>query len=211
MHKIRQKPEERVWEHFARDEQLTPEQLEKFTTYAHLLLEWNELSNLTAIKDLSGIVNQHFIDSMALGKKYDLSKIQNICDIGSGAGFPGIPIKIMNPHLNCLLIEVNNKKRQFLRHVVETLGLENVRVIELDWRSFLRSTAETVDLFVTKAALHEDELIRMFRQTCHYKNAQLIYWASDDWEADPKAEPYIKEILPYSFRRKERKFIRMSL
>ncbi|MBM3894314.1 16S rRNA (guanine(527)-N(7))-methyltransferase RsmG [Candidatus Dependentiae bacterium] len=211
MQKIRQKPAERVWADFAKDEQLTPEQLEKFQTYASLLLEWNELSNLTALKDLSGVVNQHFIDSMSLRKKFDLTSISSICDIGSGAGFPGLPLKIMFPHLTTFLIEVNGKKRAFLEHVIQTLGLENVIIIDLDWRSFLRSTEEQVDLFVTKAALHEEELIRMFRQNCHYKTSQLIYWASVEWEMDPKAEPYIKEILPYTFKRKERRFIRMSL
>ena len=117
----------------------------------------------------------------------------------------------MHPHLKTYLMEVSGKKRQFLQHVVDTLGLENVILVDLDWRSFLRCTSESIDLFVTKAALHEDELIRMFRNTCHYKTSQLIYWASTEWQADEKAEPYIKEVLPYTFKRKERKFIRMSL
>lgn len=211
MQKIRQKPEERVWADFTKNETLSPEQLEKFKTYAHLLMEWNELSNLTALKDLSGIVNQHFSDSMALSQRFDLTSVKSICDIGSGAGFPGLPLKIMFPHLTTYLIEVNGKKRAFLKHVIETLKLENVKLIDLDWRSFLRSTHEEVDLFVTKAALHEEELIRMFRHNCPYRTAQLIYWASVEWEMDEKAAPYIKEILPYTFKRKERRFIRMSL
>ena len=208
---LRQKPAERVWEHFARDENLTPEQLEMFQTYGKLLLEWNELSNLTALKDLSGIVNQHFSDSLALRNVYDLTKVNSICDVGSGAGFPGLPLKIMFPHLHCGLIEVNHKKRLFLKHVIETLKLENVEVIDLDWRSFLRSTEGQIDVFVTKAALHEEELIRMFRANCAYRNATLIYWATSDWEADPKAVPFIKQTLPYMFKRRQRKFIVMSL
>lgn len=208
---LRQKPEERVWEHFARDEKLTPEQLQMFKTYGELLQEWNELSNLTALKDLSGIVNQHFMDSMAIRNCYDLTKINSICDVGSGAGFPGLPLKIMFPHLSCALIEVNHKKRLFLEHVIETLKLENVEVVSLDWRTFLRTTEGQIDLFVTKAALHEEELIRMFRENCSYKNSKLIYWATGDWEADPKAEPYIKEVMPYMFKRRQRKFILMGL
>lgn len=208
---LRQKPAERVWEHFARDENLTPEQLQMFQTYGEELIKWNELSNLTALKDLSGIVNQHFIDSMALRKVYDLTKVNSICDVGSGAGFPGLPLKIMFPHLHVGLIEVNHKKREFLQHIVDTLGLENVEVISLDWRTFLRTTEGEIDLFVTKAALHEEELIRMFRANCSYRTAQLIYWATNDWEADPKAEPYIKQTLPYMFKRRERKFIVMGL
>jgi 16S rRNA (guanine(527)-N(7))-methyltransferase RsmG len=211
MQKLRQKPAERVWADFAEDEKLTPAQLEKFETYAALLLEWNELSNLTALKDLSSIVNQHFIDSISLRQKFDLTSISSICDIGSGAGFPGLALKIMFPHLTTYLIEVSRKKRTFLEHVIKTLELENVILIDLDWRSFLRSTEEQIDLFVTKAALHEEELIRMFRQNCPYRTSQLIYWASVEWEMDPKAAPYIKEILPYTFKRKERRFIRMSL
>ena len=208
---LRQKPAERVWEHFAQDENLTPEQLEKFQIYARELMEWNKLHNLTALKDLSGIVNQHFIDSIALRKVYDLATINSLCDVGSGAGFPGLPLKIMFPHLHVGLIEVNHKKREFLSHVIELLGLENVEVIDLDWRTFLRTTEGEIDLFVTKAALHEEELIRMFRGNCTYRTSKLIYWATSDWEADPKAEPYIKQELPYMFRRKERKFIVMAL
>ena len=93
MQKIRQKPEERVWNDFATDEKLTPEQLEKFTTYAHLLLEWNEKSNLTAIKDLSGIVNQHFIDSMQLSKNLTSRPFQAFAILGLAVDFQEFLLK----------------------------------------------------------------------------------------------------------------------
>lgn len=209
--RLREKPEDRVWRDFVEEENLSSEQLEQFKTYARMLQEWNELCNLTAIKDLSGIVNQHFIDSIALRKKVDLGGMKTICDVGAGAGFPGLPLKIVFPDVNLILIEVKQKKRDFLNNVIERLGLQNVEVVDLDWRTFLRTTEGSIDLFVTKAALPDVELIRLFRANCSYRNADLIYWASDLWEVDPKAEEYVKEVIPYQFKRRERRFVRFSL
>ena len=107
---------------------LTNEQVAKFEKYRDLLLEWNEKFNLTAITDLDEIEEKHFIDSLYACKFIDFSK-GKLLDIGSGAGFPGIPLAIAYPKLKVTLLESNGKKVSFLEEVKSQLGLENVSVI----------------------------------------------------------------------------------
>ena len=107
---------------------LSNEQVEKFHKYRDLLLEWNEKFNLTAITDKEEIDEKHFIDSL-LPLKYVEVKRGRLLDIGSGAGFPGIPLAIVCPKVKVTLLESNGKKVRFLNEVVNQLGLENVNVI----------------------------------------------------------------------------------
>ena len=107
---------------------ITNEQVAKFEKYRDLLLEWNEKFNLTAITDLDEIEEKHFIDSLYACKFIDFSK-GKLLDIGSGAGFPGIPLAIAFPKLKVTLLESNGKKVSFLEEVKSQLGLENVSVI----------------------------------------------------------------------------------
>jgi len=107
---------------------LTPEQEEKFAKFESLLLEWNEKFNLTAILDHDEITEKHFIDSLLATNFVEL-KHGRLLDIGSGAGFPGIPLAIYLPKLKITLLESNGKKVTFLNEVVKQLNLENVTVI----------------------------------------------------------------------------------
>ena len=205
MNSIKEKPAEQVWANFKEVLNLTDEQLEQFKKYEELLGESNKNINLTAIKSLSGVVRQHFQDSVALQDFVDLKEIKTIADVGSGAGFPAIPLKILYPNLNVILIEVTKKKQEFLKELVEVLELENVEICDLDWRTFLRTTEANVDLFLTRAALNDLELCRVFKPSCFYKNSKLIYWVSDEWTVNPKVEKYLKELKPYVLGRKARK------
>ncbi|KKQ49280.1 MAG: Ribosomal RNA small subunit methyltransferase G [candidate division TM6 bacterium GW2011_GWF2_38_10] len=184
--KIKQKPAERVWQDFQQECGLSDLQLAQFQRYEDLLSRRNQEFNLTAITDLSGIVRQHFVDSLALGKFIDMNQHKVIADIGSGAGFPGLPLKIMFPHLRVILIEVTKKKQQFLLEVIEQLGLTDVEIYDLDWRTFLRTTEYPVDMFVTRAAIDELELCKAFRPACVYNNALMVYWVTQQWEAHKK-------------------------
>lgn len=103
--------------------------LSKFEKYQSLLKEWNEKFNLTAILDDQGIIEKHFIDSIYPVKFIDFAN-KSLCDIGSGAGFPGIPLAILNPTLKVTLVESNGKKITFLNEVVKSLSLDNVKVIK---------------------------------------------------------------------------------
>jgi 16S rRNA (guanine(527)-N(7))-methyltransferase RsmG len=209
--KIKEKPAEKIWDEFKKNEKLTQTQLERFQKYEALLTEWNKQFNLTAIRNLSGIVRQHFVDSLVLRNLIELEKIKTIADIGTGPGFPSIPLKIIFPDLRLILIEVNKKKQKFLAEVIKILELENVEICDLDWRTFLRTTQEEVNLFVTKAAMDELELCRMFKPACPYKNATLVYWTSNEWQPHPKAEKFVKDLKPYRVGKKERMLVFMGL
>jgi 16S rRNA (guanine(527)-N(7))-methyltransferase RsmG len=205
--KIKQLPAERIWARLKSEQKLTEEQLEKFQKYEAYLSEKNKEFNLTAITDLGGIVRQHFEDSMELRHHIDLSTIKTIADIGTGAGFPAIPLKIMYPHLNVVLLEVTKKKQQFLQEVINLLELENVTICDLDWRTFLRITQESVDLFVTRAALDDLELIRAYRSACFYKNIPIVYWAAELWQAHKRSESFIRRIESYDLGQKKRRLV----
>ena len=103
------------------------EQIEKFYKYMNLLIEWNEKINLTAITEPSEIILKHFIDSITILKEIEDGSI--LVDVGTGAGFPGVPLSIMNPTLKITLVDSLNKRLIFLQEVVKELKLENVELI----------------------------------------------------------------------------------
>ena len=107
--------------------ELDKNQIEKFYKYMDLLIEWNEKINLTAITNRKDIIVKHFIDSLTI-QRY-LGNAVNIIDVGTGAGFPGIPIKIINPNLKVVLVDSLNKRINFLQDVIKKLNLDNIEVI----------------------------------------------------------------------------------
>lgn len=109
---------------------MTAEQISKFMLYLKQLKEWNKTTNLTSIVKDEEIVIKHFIDSIAAIKAESFIGGGLIFDIGSGAGFPGIPIKILRPDLRLVLVEPSKKKSSFLRYIIGLLKLENVDVFE---------------------------------------------------------------------------------
>jgi 16S rRNA (guanine527-N7)-methyltransferase len=102
-------------------------QIKKLYDYMNLLIEWNEKINLTAIIEYKEIITKHFIDSLTILKYVE--KTDSIIDIGTGAGFPGIPLKIVNEDLNCTLLDSLNKRLNFLNEVIEKLELKNISTI----------------------------------------------------------------------------------
>lgn len=107
--------------------ELTEEQLEKFYLYMNILLEWNEKINLTAITNEEEIILKHFVDSLTINKYIEDSK--SLIDVGTGAGFPGIPIKILREDLKVTLLDSLNKRINFLNEVIEKLDLKNIECI----------------------------------------------------------------------------------
>ncbi len=108
---------------------LTGRQVVALMTYERALLEWNDKVNLTAIRDVEGIHTKHFLDSFSCEQAWKGIPPVSLIDVGTGAGFPGIPLKILYPAMRLTLVESVGKKANFCRHVVDLLKLENVEVI----------------------------------------------------------------------------------
>ena len=104
--------------------ELTDKQLEQFNSYYELLIKWNEVMNLTAITEFEDVCKLHFVDSISSAKYFDFkSNHFSLIDVGTGAGFPGIPLKIVFPHLHITLLDSLNKRLNFLNEVIDTLNL----------------------------------------------------------------------------------------
>jgi len=106
----------------------------QLTKYYQELLKWNSKMNLTAIKGVKEIAVKHFLDSLACSKALALQGQASLLDVGSGAGFPGLPLKILHPQLSLTLLEPNEKKTSFLRHIIGTLHLSSAAVISKNLR-----------------------------------------------------------------------------
>ncbi len=107
------------------------EQVEKFDNYYRLLIEWNKKINLTAIINYEDVIKKHFLDSVLLLKVYskDLFTSKNIIDVGTGAGFPGLPLAIMLPDAEFTLVDSLNKRIEFLKEVIDILKMNNITLI----------------------------------------------------------------------------------
>ncbi|MCI3924783.1 16S rRNA (guanine(527)-N(7))-methyltransferase RsmG [Paenibacillus sp. TRM 82003] len=104
-------------------------QLEQYEAYYKELVDWNEKMNLTGITERDAVYVKHFYDSVSLAFFHPMNETGSIADIGSGAGFPSLPLKIAFPHLKVTIVDSLQKRIGFLEHVVKTLGLENVDCI----------------------------------------------------------------------------------
>ena len=109
--------------------ELTPGQLDKFQVYFHDLIEWNKRINLTRITDYEEVQLKHFLDSLAVLTAVRLTDGLRIIDVGTGAGIPGIPLKIVSPGIYLTLLEATGKKVKFLEHIIGRLGLEGVEIV----------------------------------------------------------------------------------
>lgn len=193
-----------MWTKIVQNNKINIDQEQQFLKYLQLLLEENQKYNLTAITNVDDVMLDHFADSLSILQHYDMSNVQRLIDVGSGGGFPGIPLTIMLPDVAVCLIEVNLKKVYFLNLVAKTLGLKNVTVRSDDWRTFLRSTEQSADLVVARASLQVDELLRMFKPSSHLKNATLVYWASKKWVPTMQEKEYLKSCVEYNVGQKQR-------
>ena len=129
----------------------TEEQLQKFYKYMNLLIEWNEKINLTAIVEPKEIILKHFIDSLTIIKYIELNK--SVIDIGTGAGFTGIPIKIMREDLDITLLDSLNKRIHFLNEVIQKLELKNITAVHARIEEYAKNKQyrETFDIATSRA------------------------------------------------------------
>ena len=132
---------------------LTDDQKSQFDLYYELLIEWNRIMNLTGITDYDEVNLKHFTDSLTISRIIDMAQINTLIDVGTGAGFPGIPIKIAFPHIKVYLLDSLNKRIKFLNEVIKKLGLKNIYAFNGRAEDFAkdRQYREKFDVCVSRA------------------------------------------------------------
>ena len=132
---------------------LSDHQINQFLKYYELLVEWNEFMNLTSITEYDEVMKKHFVDSLFLIKAFDVSKDVSVIDVGTGAGFPGLVLKIAFPNIQVTLLDSLNKRIKFLDEVILQLGLTGVETVHGRAEDFAKpgKLREKFDLCVSRA------------------------------------------------------------
>ena len=131
--------------------ELTNKQLEQLNTYYELLVEYNKVMNLTGITEKNQVYLKHFYDSLTLKKIIDPTKEETLCDIGTGAGFPGLVLKIVFPNLKVTLVDSLNKRIEFLKTVIQKLNLEDIEAIHARIEEYASINREKYDIVTSRA------------------------------------------------------------
>ena len=170
----------------------TEEQLQKFYQYMNLLIEWNEKINLTAIVEPKEIILKHFIDSLTIIKYIEPNK--SVIDIGTGAGFPGIPVKIMREDLDITLLDSLNKRIHFLNEVIQKLELKNITAIHARIEEFAKNKQyrEAFDVATSRAVANLTTLSEYMLPMVDLKGMAICMKGSEINEEVSKSKNSIK-------------------
>lgn len=138
---------------------LTQTQINQLNRYYELLIEYNKVMNLTGITEKTEVYLKHFYDSLTIVKIIDLNKINLLCDIGTGAGFPGLVLKIVFPNLKITLLDSLNKRIEFLKKVIEELKLTDIEVIHARAEEYAVDNRNKFDVTTARAVAHTSILL----------------------------------------------------
>lgn len=141
--------------------EVTEEKLKKLDEFYNLLILWNEKINLTTITAIQDVYLKHFYDSLTLFRVCDLTKDINICDVGSGAGFPGIVLKIFFPNLKITLVDSLNKRVNYLNTIIKELGLVNIEAVHSRMEDFSKVNEEKYDIITARAVANLSVLLEI--------------------------------------------------
>ena len=164
------------------------EQLEKFYKYMNLLIEWNEKMNLTAITEPNDIILKHFIDSITINKYIENNA--KVVDVGTGAGFPGIPLSIIRPDLQITLVDSLNKRLMFLQEIKKELELKNIDIVHARVEEIgqNKNYRETFDIATSRAVANLSTLSEYLVPLVKIKGKCVCMKASDAEEEIKQAE-----------------------
>lgn len=135
---------------------ITNKELELLEQYYNFLIQYNEHTNITAITKKEDVYIKHFLDSLMVTKAINFNKIDNLIDIGSGAGFPGIVLKIFFPNIKIILLDSNNKKTTFLNEVIKKLNLKDIQVVNLRAEEYMNNHLNEFDICISRAVAYID-------------------------------------------------------
>lgn len=164
--------------------EVTEEKLAKLNKFYKLLVEWNSKINLTRIIEEPDVYLKHFYDSLTITKAVDLNKVKTLCDVGTGAGFPGIVLKIFYPNLKITLIDSLEKRIKYLNEVIKKLNLENIKAIHSRGEDYQGS----FDIVTSRAVANIEKLVTY---TMHLVNKNGLFIAMKgniDKELTPEIE-----------------------
>ena len=198
---------------------LTEKQIEQFTKYYEMLVEKNKVMNLTAITEFDEVLEKHFLDSVSLIRAKNLNEAISVLDLGTGAGFPGIPLKIVFPELNITLADSLNKRVLFLQEVINELGLEEIEAVHGRAEDLARDKAyrEQYDLCVSRAVANLSTLSEYCLPFVKI-GGEFISYKSGDCEEEVSAAKSavfllggkVKEIVKFELGESGRSFIKVE-
>lgn len=195
---------------------LSKKQMEQFLVYYEFLLETNKVMNLTAITEFDEVIEKHFLDSLSLYQICDLSKEKYILDMGTGAGFPGIPLKIAFPNLHLVLADSLNKRIKFLQEVIEKLELEHVEAVHARAEELARNKQyrEQFDLCVSRAVANLSALseycipfVKVEGQFISYKSGEIEEEVNQAKKAISILGGNIREVYKFDLYEQKRSFV----